>query len=239
VFTHKVKRTRYVSGPSGATAEVAAEALDVQGRRVDDAQSAEIDYPSLRPAAMRTPGCNTSRMAGGTDPRAGPAGAEPPGWTDAPGTGPDVPVGAYEPFQSSPFIDLVGSMWVGRGDGAPWLRLCVEASHGNKSGLAHGGVLMTFADVVLAQGIRAFVGEPLRLATVGLTVDFVRPVAIGAWVDGRAEVQRGSGRTVFANCFLMSEAHPVVRASGIYVVSTGRDGGAEPPVEPTRPEGRP
>jgi acyl-coenzyme A thioesterase 13 len=171
-------------------------------------------------------------MPSGPDPGAGVAGTDQPGWPGAPGSPLDVQAGGYEPFESSPFIDLVGSMWVRRGDGAPWLRFGVEPRHANRSGLAHGGVLMTLVDVVLAQGIRALVGEPLRLATVGLTVDFVRPVAVGAWVDGRAEVQRGSGRMVFANCFLMSNGDLVVRASGTYVVSTGRDG-TDPLAEPS------
>lgn len=78
---------------------------------------------------------------------------------------------------------------------------------------------MTLADIVLAQGVRAYVEGPIRLATVSMTVDFVRAVPVGAWVQGRADVQRGSRQTLFAKCSLMREEQPVVLASGIYTVS--------------------
>ena len=167
------------------------------------------------------PGMESPRGAGYGIPRMphGP-GADPPTRTEPSGGGSHDPrVGGYEPFHSSPFIDLVGSIWVKRADGAPWIRFCVEARHANLSGFAHGGVLMTLADIVLAQGVRAHVEGPIRLATVSMTVDFVRAVAVGGWIHGRADVQRGSRQTLFARCSLTLEEQPVVLASGVYMVS--------------------
>jgi acyl-coenzyme A thioesterase 13 len=126
----------------------------------------------------------------------------------------DVPP-AFESFDPSPFFASIGSVWIRR-DVPPTFGMRIEERHSNSMGTAHGAALVALADLVLGRGIRAVAGEDLQIVAAGLTADFASPVRIGEWVDGQADIQRRSGRTVFANCYLMRNEERVVRVSGIY-----------------------
>jgi acyl-coenzyme A thioesterase 13 len=127
-----------------------------------------------------------------------------------------VPDG-FEVFASSPFFDTVGPAWIRRDD-VPTFGLRIEPRHCNSNGTAHGGLLVALADMALARGIRAVVGRDVRLVTAGLSADFARPVAVDQWVEAQADIQHQTSRTVFANCYLTSNGHRAVRASGIYTI---------------------
>ncbi|MEC3982501.1 PaaI family thioesterase [Amycolatopsis sp. H20-H5] len=131
----------------------------------------------------------------------------------------EVPPG-FEPFASSPFVAAIGPVWIRRGEGPPTLGAVVGEQHANTGGTAHGGFLATLVDLVLAQGVKAVARPGARLVTAGLTLDFAEPVPLGSWVEARADVQRQSRRTVFANCFLVADGHRAVRGSGIFTVVT-------------------
>ena len=60
----------------------------------------------------------------------------------------------FEPFAySSAFLDAVGPLYQGaRSDGSLLLGLRIEERHCNRRGFAHGGLLVTLADLVLGLG---------------------------------------------------------------------------------------
>jgi uncharacterized protein (TIGR00369 family) len=128
-----------------------------------------------------------------------------------------MPAG-FEEFASSPFNALVGPAWIRRGDVPPTFGIRIEPRHCNSAGTAHGGLLVSLADLALGHGIRAAVGGGVRLVTAGLSVDFARPIALGEWVEARADIQDQTRRTVFANCYLTCDGRRAVRASGIYTI---------------------
>jgi uncharacterized protein (TIGR00369 family) len=128
-----------------------------------------------------------------------------------------VPAG-FEAFESSPFLAMIGPVWIRRREVPPTFGIRIEQRHTNTGGTAHGALLAGLADLTLGRGIRAVVGQDLRLVTAGLTVDFARPIRVGDWVEAQADIQHRSRRTVFASCYLISNSHRVVRASGIYSI---------------------
>jgi acyl-coenzyme A thioesterase 13 len=130
----------------------------------------------------------------------------------------DVPAG-FEAFSSSPFFAVVGPAWIRRRDVPPTFGMRIEPRHCNSGGTAHGGLLVALADLALGQGIRAVAGPDVRLVTAGLSADFARPIAVGQWVEAQADIQHQASRTVFANCYLMTNGHRAVRASGIYTIA--------------------
>jgi uncharacterized protein (TIGR00369 family) len=127
-----------------------------------------------------------------------------------------VPSG-FDPFDPSPFFASIGSVWIRR-DVPPTFGMRIEVRNTNSMGTAHGAALVALADLVLGRGIRATAGGDLQIVTAGLTADFASPVRIGEWVEGQADIQRRSDRTVFANCYLIRNEERVVRVSGIYKV---------------------
>jgi acyl-coenzyme A thioesterase 13 len=124
----------------------------------------------------------------------------------------------FEAFASSPFFASVGPAWIRR-DVPPTVGIRIEPRHCNSGGTAHGGLLAALADLALGQGIRAVAGRSIRLVTAGLSVDFARPIAVGQWVEAQADIQHQTRRTVFASCYLTSNGHRAVRASGIYTIA--------------------
>lgn len=58
--------------------------------------------------------------------------------------------------------------------------------HTNGAGIAHGGMTMLFADVIL--GTAAFYAMNAPCATVRLLTDFVGSPRVGDWVEGHCRV---------------------------------------------------
>jgi uncharacterized protein (TIGR00369 family) len=112
-----------------------------------------------------------------------------------------VPDG-FEAFDASPFLSVVGPVWVRRQHVPPTFGIRIEERHTNTAGTAHGAMLVALADLALGHGIRAVAGRNLRLVTAGLTVDFAIPARVGDWVETQADIQHQSRRNVFANCYL-------------------------------------
>ena len=66
-----------------------------------------------------------------------------------------------------------------------WFRgFRVAERHINAGGMCHGGMLMTFADILLATAVMDITNPPF--VTVRLTTDFMGPAQLGDWVEGSA-----------------------------------------------------
>ena len=126
----------------------------------------------------------------------------------------------YVPFhRSGPFLDMVGPLYE-RIDGEALLRgLRVEERHCNRRGFAHGGLLVTLADLVLGYNLVRSGGHGGGI-TVSLTTDFADSARPGDWLEARADVQKATGSVAFANCYINVGDRRIVRASGIFHIPT-------------------
>ncbi len=95
------------------------------------------------------------------------------------------------------FGRMVGPLYEGTApDGAYRRAFRVEEHHANGMGNAHGGMLMTFADVAWGHAVSS--GHDQWWVTVRLTCDFLSSPALGEWVEGTGTIigQAGSLYTV-------------------------------------------
>jgi len=132
--------------------------------------------------------------------------------TDAPEI---TPPEGFEPIEhSNPFGAHIGPIFE-RDEGDFASRgFYIAEKHSNSAGIAHGGVLMTFADVVLA---RAVIRQINAMAvTVRMTCDFIAPAKIGAWVEGRGQVTRATKSLVFVEGELCIDDKPILSAQGMF-----------------------
>lgn len=132
----------------------------------------------------------------------------------------DIPDGfAALPFRTG-FVGVNGPLYFRRAaDGVLNLGFRVEERHCNPMGMAHGGMLVTFADMQLPFGCRFQGGlEDNFLPTINLSVDFLGPARLGAWVEGATEVLRRTRNLVFAHCTVTADGEPCLRASGIFKI---------------------
>jgi acyl-coenzyme A thioesterase 13 len=111
-----------------------------------------------------------------------------------------VPEGFAPIFRTSPFLDMLGPIFYRPVESGFVIGLRVDEKHGNARGAAHGGFLLTLADVALGYTAAASADPPLELTTVSMSADFVGHARIGDWVEAQVDIQRIGQRLVFAKC---------------------------------------
>ena len=107
----------------------------------------------------------------------------------------------------------------------------VEERHTNPLNICHGGMLATFADMLLPCVIIYEPGHERRfLPTISLQVDYLAPAPLGAWVQGEGEVLRRTRSMVFAQGVVTADGVPSMRVSGIFKLGQpiGDGKGADP-----------
>lgn len=145
-----------------------------------------------------------------------------------------VPDGFLPYKEPSPFLDRVGPLYEREADAAGLvLGLLVLEHHCNRRGFAHGGLLVTLADIALGKTGERRCDPPVSLLTASLAFDFVGVVRRGEWVEARCDFHRVGRALAFANCYLTSDAGVVGRASGVFKVAAGRNRNGQ--TEPGRP----
>jgi uncharacterized protein (TIGR00369 family) len=129
----------------------------------------------------------------------------------------EVPEGFGPLSRTSPRLELLGPFYA-RGEGGDLvLGLRVAQKHTNARGFAHGGVLLTLADVALGYAAESSVDPPARLITASVSADFAGSVKFDDWVEARVDVQRVGKRMAFPNAYLHVGERRVVRASAVFV----------------------
>lgn len=115
-----------------------------------------------------------------------------------------------------PFIEQAGPLY-GRLQGQELvLGFRVLRRHTNPLDCAHGGMLASLADMLLAAGaMYREEGWGRVLPTVSLQLDYLAPARRGAWVEGRMQVLQATGSLVFAQALVSADGQPALRASAV------------------------
>ncbi len=112
----------------------------------------------------------------------------------------------------------------------------VEPRHCNPAGHCHGGMLASFADMLLPFTIhrkKMLAGMPQAswpgnapetdltgrfLPTIHLQLDYIAPARLGDWVEGQADVLRVTRSMVFAQGLITSGGKLALRCSGSFKI---------------------
>lgn len=84
----------------------------------------------------------------------------------------------------------------------------------NSFGFTHGGMMMTFADIVLARASRE--AAKLPVVTLRMVTNFVGPARQGDWVEGRGQVTRATRSLVYVTGRLSVGRKTVLTADGVF-----------------------
>jgi len=131
-----------------------------------------------------------------------------------------VPEG-FRPFRFSfGFLEAIGPLY-GKWDGARLLMgFRAEERHCNPGQVVHGGMMATFADMLLPIAARMQSKADVGFApTVNLTLDYLAPARLGAWVEGAAEFLRAGKTLFFAHGTASADGVLCLRASAIFKVT--------------------
>ena len=97
------------------------------------------------------------------------------------------------------------------------LGFVVEQRHTNPLGICHGGMLATFADMLVPCANMYRQGCERRfLPTINLQIDYLGPARLGAWVQGEAQILRVTRNMLFGQGLITADGELAVRFSGIF-----------------------
>ena len=93
----------------------------------------------------------------------------------------------------------------------------VEQRHTNPLGICHGGMLATFADMLIPCSTMYLADWERRfLPTISLQIDYLGTAKLGSWVQGEAQVLRTTRNLVFGQGLVSADGAPALRFSGIF-----------------------
>jgi acyl-coenzyme A thioesterase PaaI-like protein len=130
-----------------------------------------------------------------------------------------APEGFAPLFRTSPFLDAVGPFYYRRDGERLIIGLHILEKHANARGAAHGGLLMTLADIALGYNTAYREDPPGRWVTANLSGDFAGAAKLGDWVEAHVDVQKSGKRLAFANAYLMVGDERILRASAVFARS--------------------
>jgi uncharacterized protein (TIGR00369 family) len=133
--------------------------------------------------------------------------------TDEPG----IPAGFKRLQLASPFMTLVGPLYIRMRDGeSAVLALPVIKQHLNIQGVVHGGMLTTLADSALGMNISLARGKRGGQVTVSMTADFLSSAREGDWLEAHVVITRSGQRLAYASCDLKVGERHVLRSSAVF-----------------------
>lgn len=131
----------------------------------------------------------------------------------------DIPTGFRAIDVGGGFMALNGPLY------ARWTGSCVQLGfrvldrHVNPLGICHGGMMATFADMLIpCAAMYQAEMERRFLPTVSLQVDYLGPSPLGAWVQGEAQVLRTTRSLLFGQGLVHADGQPVLRLSGVFKI---------------------
>lgn len=123
--------------------------------------------------------------------------------------------------QGDPYLHFIGPFYERHEpDGGVSYACEVRPDHANMAGNAHGGMLMSFVDMVMSQPAYAAQGND-QAAAVSTATSFMAPVRIGDLIECRPEVLRKAGDILFvAGAFRVGETC-VVSVQSLWKITPG------------------
>ncbi len=93
----------------------------------------------------------------------------------------------------------------------------VGPGHVNPGQNCHGGMLCTFADILISTAAQYQTDIPRQfLPTISLQADFLAGAPLGSWVQGQAEILQVTRNLIFSQGLIHADGVLVMRASGVF-----------------------
>lgn len=97
-------------------------------------------------------------------------------------------------------------------------RVAVTPEHCNGFDIVHGGFISTMADSWLGYNVAHLLPKETRFVTVSLSVDFLRSVKAGAWLESEIDRIKLGSRLCHASGAILSDGRPVAAMRGVFAV---------------------
>ncbi|MEC7805485.1 MAG: PaaI family thioesterase [Pseudomonadota bacterium] len=119
------------------------------------------------------------------------------------------------PYPDDPFEMNSGPFYLGKGNnGETIVALEVSQSQCNSGLVAHGGLIMTLADLAVCHEAVKNLGN-LRALTVSLTANFLKPAKKGTILKAFPELSYRTKRTAFAEAYILADDEKVFTCTSV------------------------
>ncbi len=133
---------------------------------------------------------------------------------DTPST---IPAGFRAIQVGGPFMATNGPLYARLEEGKLLLGFRVELRHTNPLKICHGGMMASFADMLIpCASMYQSEMERRFLPTISLNIDYVGAAPLGAWVQGEAQVLRTTRNMLFGQGLVTADGEVALRISGIF-----------------------
>lgn len=92
----------------------------------------------------------------------------------------------------------------------------VAPNHVNPVGGCHGGAMATFADAQIVAVYDASGTADQHTPTINLSMDYLAPAPLGAWVEAEVRLIRKTRTLIFTQAIISTGGEPIARTSAIY-----------------------
>lgn len=130
-----------------------------------------------------------------------------------------VPPAGFKPAKfSAGFLDLSGPYYLGTPGSELVVGMFVLNSHANYLGIAHGGVLSTFADVALSFLVHNSERPAVPVVTNSLTTNFLAGAKCGDWLEAHCRIDRLGKRIAYASGEIRRGDETILTMSGVFTI---------------------
>ena len=112
------------------------------------------------------------------------------------------------------FTDRIGPYFIKGRFPEAVLGIRIFEHHSNLNAVAHGGLLMAFVDTI--GGYTAAKAGESPSVTANFNANFIRPVPLGAWIEGKGKALKAGRKAIFIRVELTFEQKLVFTAEGIW-----------------------
>lgn len=128
---------------------------------------------------------------------------------------PDPAPEGFELIDETPgYGAAFGPVWIDRASRKIGFR--VGERHMNPGGVCHGGAVSTFADMQILAATGDEGAPRIHRPTISLSLDFLAPIQIGAWVEAEVTRLRVTRTLVFTQAVIAADGEIAARSNGIY-----------------------
>lgn len=128
-----------------------------------------------------------------------------------------VPEGFKQRDLGSGFTAVNGPLYQKDIEGGIQLGLAVEMRHCNPMKFCHGGMVATFTDMLLILTAQTHPnGRGHFMATISLQIDYLAAAKMGSWMQGEAQVLKGTRNMIFTSGLVTADGEPVARVSAVF-----------------------
>ncbi|WP_336967484.1 PaaI family thioesterase [Sphingobium aromaticiconvertens] len=118
------------------------------------------------------------------------------------------------------FIDASGPIYMTRdgldADEPIRFGMRIGRHHCNGLDVCHGGMLATFLDTAMANGLLETGGIARNLPTINMALDYLAPAQLGDWVESRVAVLRRTRKLGFVQAILRTDRGIVIRGNAVF-----------------------